>query len=185
MHAAAQSPHEIRNRLLPAMKHFKKTVKEMKLKLSPKAAFVTSCKFLDTALHSDLSKLGLKFVMSAHSRDLGISMSAGKIRPCSLQLARQRKSKNRILKIAKIANITRTARTLYTGSGFTTSTWGHQASGVAETKMYELEPEALACSILLWYQVEWKMQNYCTSCSVWSSRNPEGQSHQGNHEGIF
>ena len=61
-------------------------------------------------------------------------------------MSRQKSAKKRILKISKIAKLNRKARKLFTGSGFTTSTWGHQGSGISESRMKNLESDALACS---------------------------------------
>ena len=146
MHSSADTALLVRQNLLPAMAFFKRIVTQMKLKLSPKAALVTSSKHLDRTLHRELANIGLKFVLSRHARDLGITMSGGKARPCNLQLKRQNKSKIRIDKTRLIAKISFKARKLFTGSGFASSTWGHQASGLAESKISELESDALACS---------------------------------------
>ena len=47
------------------------------------------------------------------------------------------------LKIKHLAQITRKARKLYTGSSFSSSTWGHQACGFSDAMIVALERDAL------------------------------------------
>ena len=146
LHAKGDTTFEVEEVLLSAMTTFKKIVQHLKLRLSSKAAIVTSCKRLGTRLNAKLAKLGLKFVIAEHSRDLGVTTTAGKTRPNHIQRQRQNKSKQIIFRISKIAKLSRSARKLFQGSGFAVSTWGHQASAISEIKMRALESEALACT---------------------------------------
>ena len=146
MHASAPTSFEVEDILVSAMKAFKIIVHKLKLRLSPKAALVTNNNLLSRRLNAKLSAHGLRFVIAHHSRDLGVTTTAGKSRPGHLQRGRQLKSKHRIKKISKIARLSRNARKLFQGSGFAMSTWGHQASAISEQKMRELESDALACT---------------------------------------
>lgn len=103
MHARAQTKVQVLSILIAAMKQFKVLVHKLKLKLSPKAAIVTSGKKLSSRLHARLVEYGLKFIVAEHSRDLGVTTTAGKSTPSNLQSNRQVKSRNRIVKIASIA----------------------------------------------------------------------------------
>jgi len=146
MHAKGGTTFEVEDTLLSAMAAFKQIVHNLKLRLSSKAAIVTSCRRLGKSLNAKLAKLGLKFVIAEHSRDLGVTTTAGKARPNHIQKQRQIKSKHRIFRISKIARLSRSARKLFQGSGFAVSTWGHQASAISDIKMRELESDALACT---------------------------------------
>ena len=146
MHAAAETKLEVQSILLKAMRDFKTLVQKLKLRLSPKAAIVASSNILACKLNNKLTAYGLKFVLAHHSRDLGITTTAGKTRPKHIQKDRQQKSRNRIFKVSQLAKISRSARKLYTGSGFSVSTWGHQACAVSQGEMHALETDALACS---------------------------------------
>jgi hypothetical protein len=89
---------------------------------------------------------GPKFVSSMHARDLGISHSAGKCRPNVLPKRSLTQSKFRIKTIVGIGKISRKARKLHTGSAFAMSSWGHQAAGLSDHQMIEMEGDALSCT---------------------------------------
>ena len=148
LHASGDSYQHIRDTLVPAMCKFKRMVRILKNKLSPKAAIVASNMALAKMLKNELAQVGLKFDLAAHSRDLGISTTAGASRPNQLSKARMIKSKYRIKKISNIARLHRGARKLFSGSGFTMATWGHQASGLSELEIKALEADALSCSAI-------------------------------------
>ena len=56
------------------------------------------------------------------------------------------KRKTRIQRIANIAKIDRRARKLYSGSGFSASTWGHQATSLPDNIILKMERDAISCS---------------------------------------
>ena len=86
------------------------------------------------------------FQIDGEARDVGITCTAGIKRPNKLVKNRFQKRKHRFGLIRKIAKISRKARKLYTGSGFSAATWGHQGSSLSDSHMIELERDALACT---------------------------------------
>ena len=148
LHATAETYKEVEDILVNAMKQFQTLVNELNLRLSPKAAIVTSCQKLSVRLNAKLAKYGLKFVVAKHSRDLGITTTAGKSRPKQIHKQRLTKSFNRVSKTSKISKISRSARKLYQGSGYAVSSWGHQACAVSESDVRSMESDALALSLI-------------------------------------
>ena len=74
-------------------------------------------------LQKELLKLhGIKYKIKAHTRDVGISYTAGVSKPSQLFLERLHGKKGRINKIARLARMHRKGRDLYKGSGFSAST---------------------------------------------------------------
>ena len=68
----------------------------------------------------------------------------GNGRPASILKARFAKSKQRHIKISRLAKIVRKARKLFTGSAFSAATWGHQAAALSEAQLLDVERAALA-----------------------------------------
>ena len=93
-----------------------------------------------------LAKERITYNQAKSTRDLGISYTAAASRPCEIFRSRLIKTRKRIAKTKQIANISRMAKKLYTGSCFSASTWGHQAAGVTPNEMIAIERNALACS---------------------------------------
>ena len=81
MHASGDTNEDVLQVLVPAMTFFQSCVKELKLKLSPKASIVASNYKLNHSSLTRLKSFGLKFTNSKHARDLGITHTAGKARP--------------------------------------------------------------------------------------------------------
>ena len=79
MHASGETCQEVRDILVPAMRNFQIRVKKLKLRLSPKAAIVTSSMNLARTLNKELAQSGLRFVISQHSRDLGFEIAQKQI----------------------------------------------------------------------------------------------------------
>jgi len=146
MNAVGVTNDDVLNALVPAMISFQEIVKQLRLRLSPKASIVTSNNKLTFALIKELKAYGLNFLNVKHARDLGITQAAGARRPKELLHDRLNKSKSRIMKISKIAKISKKSRKLFSGSAFAVATWGHQAAGIAESRIVQLERDALACS---------------------------------------
>ena len=144
MHAAADSWEGILNNLVPAMLTFKDVVAILKLKLSPKAAITASDVKLLKFIIQELKTYDLFFEEGKHARDLGVSNTAGNSRPFHLVNSRFDKTKPRKQKIVKLARVCRLARKLFTGSAFTASVWGHQASGLTDDQIKTLERDATA-----------------------------------------
>ena len=126
------------------MVQFSKCVTKLKLKLSNKAKIVASRHVIAKLLHKELQDHGMVFEISKCARDLGISHSAAVSRPNKLLVSQFRKVSNRISKIKNIAKISRHAKKLFTGSAYASCTWGHQACGVSESAIIQLERDALS-----------------------------------------
>jgi len=144
MHCQGANSEEVRQILVPAMLTFKDIVKQLKLKLSPKAVLVASDDALASSLVKELASHKLYFNNHKHARDLGISTTAGKKRPNQIIKDRFVKIKNRNLKISSLSKISRLTRKLYTGSSYAAQTWGHQGSGISESTIIDMERDALA-----------------------------------------
>jgi hypothetical protein len=143
MHAVGASHDETLDIVIPAVTLFGEQASLMGLGLSPKASIVASHDGLAVSAQKELATYGMTFQVERESRDLGISHAGGNRRPFKLLNTRYRKRVNKNLKIKSIAKITRKARKLYTGSGYSSSTWGHQACGFSDTMIINLERDAL------------------------------------------
>ena len=80
------------------------------------------------------------------ARDLGITFSAGKQRPCHLSVNRFKNTRNRNNKIKSLTKVNRKAHVLFKGSSFSAMTFGHQACGIAPTNVARLQSDALAAT---------------------------------------
>jgi len=143
MQATGDSIDSVCDILVPAVVDFARKVKKLRLSLSPKAVISANSKKLSNILHQELSNYQLTFVKSRAARDLGVDHTSAKRRPSSLLILRDNKSKVRRSHICKLAKISRKARRLFSGSAFAMSTWGHQASAIADTSILNLERDAL------------------------------------------
>lgn len=119
--------------LINSMDIFQKMVRKLDLKLSPKAAVTASNPTIVNLLSSELGKMGLVFKTPSCARDLGIDYNSGKMRQSRSFLKRFRKASNKFTKIKSLASISRGSRNLFTGSAFSSSTWGHQASALSDS----------------------------------------------------
>jgi hypothetical protein len=146
MHSDGPDNQSVIDILVPAMLSFKDKVVKLKLTLSPKAVIVTSNVQLTSTINKLLSQHGLVFVKATHTRDLGITSTAGKSRPKQLLLSRISKSKLRIKKISRLAVVSRKSRKLFNGSAFAMATWGHQGAGMSDNQILALERDALSCT---------------------------------------
>ena len=108
--------------------------------------FIHAFHNLALALQKELSFYGMHFIVKNHARDLGISHTAAARRPSQLFRNRFLKRKTRVSKVIKLAKISKRCRKLFTGSVYSSATWGHQASGISDSSILELDREALACS---------------------------------------
>ena len=104
----------------------------------------------------------MTYQVAATTRDVGVTYGETKFRKPSgiicpstyhakpvrskTNLVRQRfdKRKQRMDRIRKVAQVTRHARKLFSGSGFSSSTWGHPVSPLSESMIVQLERDALA-----------------------------------------
>ena len=76
--AMARGSHaDVHNRLMECMVDFKKLVRKLKLKISPKSTVVTSSEKLTKAICDELNRLGWQIRADRVTRDLGITFGAG------------------------------------------------------------------------------------------------------------
>ena len=143
---ASKFKRQVVHILRSALKDFKDVVAVLKLILSDKAVITASSKQLRVMILKALKELGLSFKSESAARDLGVSNTAGRLRPAQLTNSRFSKTKNRIFKISQIAKISRKAKTLFSGSAFPAATFGHQACGFSPSQMLSLERGALSCT---------------------------------------
>ena len=125
---------------------YKQMAIRLKLKLSPKAELQTSTPNIAKALVEDLRAEGIFFKTPVESRDLGATTSLGKTMNLSLLRARNKIVLPKITKISRLAQTNRSARKLYSGSGFSSNTYGHPVSGITENMLIGMERKAVNCS---------------------------------------
>jgi hypothetical protein len=118
MHTVGTSYNDTLEVIIPAVSLFGEQAAAMGLKLSPKASIVASHEKLALQAQTELATYGMSFQVEKESRDLGVSHAGGAKRPFKLLSTRYHKRVNKTLKIKSIAQITRKARKLYTGSVF-------------------------------------------------------------------
>ena len=137
----------VHNHLCNSFYLFDKVNRRLKLTLSAKGVIVANCPKLAKRLQSELLHLhGTRYEIKQHTRDLGISYTAGKYKPNQLFNSRFLGRKGRINKIGKLARMHRNARNLYKGSGFSASTWGHQVCGFTRSNLELLERHGAKCT---------------------------------------
>ncbi len=78
--ALSKDSNEILDVLVPAELAFAK-VAQLKLSLSPKGAVVSSREQLTSQIWKELRQFGVKLVAAKHTRDLGVTFTAGRKRP--------------------------------------------------------------------------------------------------------
>ena len=117
--------------------------RKLKFVLSEKGVIVANCPELAKRLQKELLKLhGVSYKIKKHTRDLGVSYTAGTCKPNQLLLERLHGKEVRISKIGRIARMHRKGRNLYKGSGFAATTWGHQVCGLSSTDLELVERHA-------------------------------------------
>ena len=134
------------DKIVPAVSLFGDEAQRLKLSLSPKAVVTASTDKLARALQKELLTYGMKFGIDGNARDLGIAHTAASSRPSKLLASRFAKRTKKIMKVKKLAKVGRKCRKLFTGSVYSSATWGHQAAGLSDSCILELEREALACT---------------------------------------
>ena len=121
-------------------------VQKNKLVLSPKGCVVSNSSKRAKLIAKELQQNNLQYSAAEETRDLGVTYSAAARRPSSLIGKRIYKVKNRISKIKNIAKVSRLAKKLYTGSAYSSATWGNEVAGLTPNQVLVLERQALACS---------------------------------------
>ena len=134
------------NRVAKCIVQFAKIVKKLKLKLSEKAVIVSSSMKLALKFKEEFQDVHkVVFQVSKASRDLGLCFNAARNRPAGLLNERLEKVHPRSTKVKNIAKTNKLSKTLYKGSVYPASTYGHSAAGIPPSVMNHLEKEALAC----------------------------------------
>jgi len=146
MQSTGKEFDEALDKIVPAVALFGNKAAELGLGLSAKAVVTASSTKYAKGLKDELATYGMKFNVDMHARDVGVTHTAGSSRPSKQVIKRFTKRAAKVIKTKQIAKITRKARTLFTGSIFSSATWGHQASSIAESSIVKLERDALACS---------------------------------------
>jgi len=128
-----------------AIKDFAKMSSKLGLTLSTKGVIVAKLPYAARHLVQDLKTLGITYNTAETTRDLGIDFSFSrkpKIRKCILK-QRIQKSKGTLNRIYRIAKVTRRARVLFSGAGYSKSTWGQQASAITLQEWSKIEVAAV------------------------------------------
>ena len=125
----------------------KLSVKKLQLTLSDKGVVVTTDEKITKAICDEI-KVNYKVNYNPlnATRDLGLSFTAGLVRPSQLLTQRLGANKSRISKTIRISKIHRAGRKLFSGSCFAASTWGHQSCGFSITALESLERQAAKCT---------------------------------------
>ena len=159
--AVASDIGKVEDVLVPCVLQFAKMVAKLKLKLSPKAKIVASKFSQALRVAQGLFKYGVTFRAVKNARDLGITYGGAKnnnVRSVARFPPKRNKSgqteldkrllrvRSRTAKISKIAQVSRNARKLFSGSAFASGTWGHQASGLSVSQTLALERQAVAAA---------------------------------------
>ena len=132
-------------KVVPAVSMFGDKAKLLNLKLSPKATTTASSNKLAKQFKKEMyQEYKMTFQIDESSRDVGVTHTAAKIRAKKIIKTRFNKRSNKINRIEKVAKICKSAgRKLFSGSAFASSTWGHEASGLAHSEILMLERDAL------------------------------------------
>jgi len=128
-----------------AIKDFAKMSSKLGLTLSTKGVIVAKLPYAARRLIQELKTLGITYNTAETTRDLGIDFSFSrkpKVRKCILK-QRIQKSKGTLNRIYRIAKVTRRARVLFSGAGYSKSTWGQQASAITLQEWSKIEVAAV------------------------------------------
>ena len=115
--------------IVPTALSFAKQVRKLRLTLSSKGVIVCSDSSMAKYMQKELKLHGIDYQTELHARDLGISFTAAQSSPRVLLNKRFSRTKVRTDKTIRIAQLTRKARVLFSGSVYPARTHGHQASG--------------------------------------------------------
>ena len=137
---------DVLEKIVPAVATFGDVARSLKLSLSPKAAITASTPKLALLLQKEMSGYNMTFKIDQKARDVGITHTAASSKPNKLVKNRFDNRKHKHSMTKRIASISRQARKLYSGSIFSSSTWGHQGSSLSENQMLQLERTALQCT---------------------------------------
>jgi len=85
--------------------------------------------------------MGSTYNVADGTRDLGVDFSFSKNQKVRKTILKNRikNSQGALNKIYKLAKISRRARVLFSGAGFSKATWGHQTSGLSMQEWTKIE----------------------------------------------
>jgi len=106
-------------------------VVKRKFKLSLKSAAVASDRKLAGRVAEELAYYGIAVQVCDATRDVGVMFTAGVARNTSLARKRMTKASRRAQRIVRVAQVTRSARRLFTSGAYPQAVWGHQCVGVS------------------------------------------------------
>jgi len=91
-----------------------------------------------------IKDMGTTYNVAENTRDLGDDFSFSKNQKVRKNIlkARIKNSQGALNKIYKLTKISRRARVLFSGAGFSNATWGHQTSGLSMQKWTKIEVAA-------------------------------------------
>lgn len=115
------------------------------LTLSTKGVIIAKLPYAARHLVQELKTLGITYNTTETTRDLGIDFSFSrkpKVRKCILK-QRIQNSKGTLNRIYRIAKVSRRARVLFSGAGYSKSTWGQQASAITLQELAKIEAAAV------------------------------------------
>ena len=81
----------------------------------------------------EIKDMGTTYTIAENARDLGVDFSFSKNQKVRKNILKTRikNSQGALNKIYKLAKISRRARVLFSGAGFSKATWGQQTSGLS------------------------------------------------------
>jgi len=127
-----------------AVKDYVKLSKKLGLKLSTKGVIIAKLPYAAKMIVEELKTIGVIYNVVESTRDLGVDFSFSK-KPAvrkSILKNRIKKARGTLNKIYRIAQISRRARVLFSGAGFSKSTWGHQTSALSYAEWSQIEVAA-------------------------------------------
>ena len=136
---------QVTNAIAPCILQFAKGVKKLGLTLSPKGVIVSSAAKVSAALCKEFQENGIIFKAATHARDVGVSYTAN-ARTSVLLDSRILKNVSKFVKLKQLSAISRNTRKLFSGAGFSSSTWSHPSCGVSRIQLKKIEAGALAAT---------------------------------------
>ena len=132
---ADSSPDIILSELVAAAVPLARGLAALRLPVASKACVVASSQALGAALVEALNKEGIPFHLTQSGRDLGVEAVGGRRRAGSLVTKRFLKAKPRAIRGGVFASRNRSASKLFTTGALPAATWGHQAHGLAPSRV--------------------------------------------------
>ena len=132
--------------IMDAMVYFKGMVKRLSLRMSPKGVVAASSKKMMRQLRLELASQGIIMQHSEIVRDLGAGFGSGSRNTSKHVRNRFRRTSIVRRKAKQLSQIARSARKLFSGSAFSSSTYGHPLSGVSPSLNRALEVDAAKCT---------------------------------------